>query len=179
MAEPLAFDAPLTLPAQIEARAQHPVTADRVVLMHDERQWTYGQFRDESVRMALSSKLDPEESRKKAENGEPAIIRLRIPNDKEVRWNDLVRGETIIHSKELDDFVIARSIDDPLYHLTVVTDDHDMEITHVIRGEDHISNTPKQILLFHALGWKEPEYAHLPLILNEDRSKLSKRKNKV
>ena len=125
------------------------------------------------------SKIDPAEAKKRVKNGEPAIIRLRIPNDKEVRWNDLVRDETVIHSKELDDFVIARSIDDPLYHLTVVTDDHDMEITHVIRGEDHISNTPKQILLFRALGWKEPEFAHLPLILNEDRSKLSKRKNKV
>jgi nondiscriminating glutamyl-tRNA synthetase len=84
-----------------------------------------------------------------------------------------------MHSKELDDFVIARSVNDPLYHLTVVVDDHDMKITHVIRGEDHVSNTPKQILIFQALGWKTPEFAHLPLILNEDRSKLSKRKNKV
>ncbi len=107
------------------------------------------------------------------------VIRLRVPDDKEIKFNDLVRGETVIHSKELDDFVIARAIDDPLYHLTVVADDHDMEITHVIRGEDHISNTPKQILIFEALGWKPPEFAHLPLILNEDKSKLSKRKNKV
>lgn len=108
------------------------------------------------------------------------VVRLRIPADRgEVKWNDLIRGEIVIHSKELDDFVIARSIDDPLYNLTVVADDHDMDITHVIRGEDHISNTPKQILIFEALGWKVPEYAHLPLILNEDRSKLSKRKNKV
>jgi len=107
------------------------------------------------------------------------VVRLRVPDDREVKWTDLVRGETVIHSKELDDFVIARSIDDPLYHLTVVADDHDMEISHVIRGEDHISNTPKQILLFEALGWEVPEFAHLPLILNEDKSKLSKRKNKV
>ncbi len=125
------------------------------------------------------SEINPDEAKKRVENGEPAIIRLRIPNDKEVRWNDLVRGETVIHSKELDDFVIARKIDDPLYHLTVVTDDHDMKITHIIRGEDHMSNTPKQILLFEAFGWDIPEFAHLPLILNEDRSKLSKRKNKV
>lgn len=108
------------------------------------------------------------------------VIRLRVPEDRgDITWNDLVRGEVTIHAKELDDFVIARDIDDPLYHLTVVADDHDMDITHVIRGEDHISNTPKQILLFEALGWEIPEYAHLPLILNEDKSKLSKRKNKV
>ena len=126
------------------------------------------------------SKLNPIEAKKRVETGEKAVIRLRIPENREdIKWNDLVRGETAIHAKELDDFVIARAIDDPLYHLTVVADDHDMEITHVIRGEDHISNTPKQILIFEALGWKVPEFAHLPLILNEDKSKLSKRKNKV
>ncbi len=120
---------------------------------------------------------DPAESKARVEAGEKAVIRLRVPNDKEITWNDHVRGEVTIHSKELDDFVIARSQDDPLYHLTVVADDHDMEITHVIRGEDHISNTPKQMLLFEALGWDIPEFAHLPLILNEDKTKLSKRKN--
>lgn len=125
------------------------------------------------------SEIDPTEAKKRVESGEPYVIRLRVPNDKDLRFNDLVRGETVIMSKELDDFVIARKIDDPLYHLTVVADDHDMKITHVIRGEDHISNTPKQVLLFHALGWQEPQFAHLPLILNEDKSKLSKRKNKV
>ena len=126
------------------------------------------------------SKASPEEAKKRIENGEKGVIRLRIPENRgDIKWNDLVRGETAIHSKELDDFVIARAIDDPLYHLTVVADDHDMKITHVIRGEDHISNTPKQILIFEALGWKIPEFAHLPLILNEDKSKLSKRKNKV
>ncbi len=125
------------------------------------------------------SKLDPAEAKKRVEGGEKAVIRLRVPDDRDIKWNDLVRGETVIHSKELDDFVIARAIDNPLYHLTVVADDHDMKITHVIRGEDHISNTPKQILIFEALGWKAPEFAHLPLILNEDKSKLSKRKNKV
>ena len=108
------------------------------------------------------------------------VIRLRVPADRgDIKWNDLVRGEIVIHARELDDFVIARSPNDPLYNLTVVADDHDMEITHVIRGEDHISNTPKQILIFETLGWQVPEYAHLPLILNEDKSKLSKRKNKV
>jgi nondiscriminating glutamyl-tRNA synthetase len=123
--------------------------------------------------------IKPEEAKKRVEAGEKAVIRLRVPKDKDLSFNDLVRGKVVMHSKELDDFVIARSVNDPLYHLTVVVDDHDMKITHVIRGEDHVSNTPKQILIFQALGWKIPEFAHLPLILNEDRSKLSKRKNKV
>jgi len=134
------------------------------------------EMRNEQRVKKLPPRYDGICSNKKLTNG---VIRLRVPNDKEIKFNDLVRGETTIHSKELDDFVIARSINDPLYHLTVVADDHDMEITHVIRGEDHISNTPKQILIFEALGWQPPEFAHLPLILNEDKSKLSKRKNKV
>lgn len=125
------------------------------------------------------AKLGPVESKARVEKGEAAVIRLRVPEDEGIEFEDLIRGKTVIQSKELDDFVIARKLDDPLYHLTVVADDHDMEISHVIRGEDHISNTPKQILLFRALGWEPPHFAHLPLILNEDKSKLSKRKNKV
>lgn len=135
------------------------------------------QMRAEQQANKMAPRYDGTCADKKLTEG---VIRLRIPADRgEIKWNDLVRGETVIHARELDDFVIARSIDDPLYHLTVVADDHDMEISHVIRGEDHISNTPKQILLFEALGWEVPEFAHLPLILNEDKSKLSKRKNKV
>ncbi len=123
--------------------------------------------------------INPEKAKERVKNGEKAIIRLHTPDEEDIKWQDGVRGEICIHAKEVDDFVIARSIDDPLYHLTVVADDHDMKISHVIRGEDHISNTPKQILLFRAFEWEEPEFAHLPLILNEDKSKLSKRKNKV
>ena len=125
------------------------------------------------------AKLDPKESAKRVGKGDAAVIRIRVPQDSDLKFTDLVRGETVIQSKELDDFVIAKKIDEPLYNYTVVVDDHTMEITHVIRGEDHISNTPKQILVYKAFGWKLPEFAHLPLILNEDRSKLSKRKNKV
>lgn len=123
--------------------------------------------------------LDPAESRQRVEKGETAVVRLHVPKCLDIQWNDLVRGNITINSTELDDFVIARRPDDPLYNLTVVADDHDMQITHVIRGEDHIPNTPKQILIFRAFDWELPEFAHLPLILNEDKSKLSKRKNKV
>ncbi|MBN2306845.1 glutamate--tRNA ligase [Candidatus Peregrinibacteria bacterium] len=135
------------------------------------------QMRAEQQAKKLASRYDGTCRDKGLKSG---VIRLRVSEDRgDIKWHDLVRGEMVIHARELDDFVIARSLDDPLYHLTVVADDHDMEITHVIRGEDHISNTPKQILLFEALGWKVPAFAHLPLILNEDKSKLSKRKNKV
>jgi glutamyl-tRNA synthetase len=96
-----------------------------------------------------------------------------------IHTTDHVRKKISIHSKEIADFVIAKDLHSPLYNFCVVVDDHDMRISHVIRGEDHISNTPKQILISEAFGWDLPQYAHLPLILNADKSKLSKRKNKV
>lgn len=134
------------------------------------------QMRTEQMANKQAPRYDKTCADKKLTEG---VIRLRVPSDRDMKWEDLVRGETVIQSKELDDYVIARNIEDPLYHLTVVADDHDMLITHIIRGEDHIANTPKQMLLFEAFGWEIPAYAHLPLILNEDKSKLSKRKNKV
>lgn len=106
------------------------------------------------------------------------VVRLKNPN-KVVTFEDEIRGEISFDTTELGDFVIARAIDDPLYHFTVVVDDHLMEITHVIRGEDHISNTPRQILIQEAIGAKRPIYVHLPLILAPDKSKLSKRHGAV
>lgn len=102
------------------------------------------------------------------------VVRLRNPS-RDVTFRDEVRGDITFHTGELGDFVIARAIDDPLYHFAVVADDWDMEVSHVIRGEDHISNTTRQILIQEALGAPRPVYAHLPLILDTDRSKLSKR----
>jgi glutamyl-tRNA synthetase len=116
-------------------------------------------------------------SREKAkdESGrEVEVVRLRNPGTL-ITFTDLIRGEITFDTTELGDFVIARSIDEPLYHLAVVVDDHDMGVTHIIRGEDHISNTPRQILIMEALGFARPQYAHIPLILAPDRSKLSKR----
>ena len=104
------------------------------------------------------------------------VIRFRNPN-KKVKFNDLIRGEIEFDTTELGDFVIAKSINEPLYHLAVVIDDFASKITHVIRGEDHISNTPRQILIQESIGAPRPLYAHLPLILAQDRSKLSKRKH--
>lgn len=103
------------------------------------------------------------------------VVRLKNPGTV-IQFSDMVRGEITFDTTELGDFVIARDLDDALYHFTVVVDDHEMGITHVIRGEDHISNTPRQILIQEAIGALRPSYTHLPLILATDRTKLSKRK---
>ncbi len=102
------------------------------------------------------------------------VVRLKNPG-KSVTFTDLIRGDITFDTAELGDFVIARSLDDALYHFAVVVDDMDALVTHIIRGEDHISNTPRQILIQEALGAARPEYAHLPLILDAKRAKLSKR----
>lgn len=120
---------------------------------------------------AYISKEEPREAGERSE-----VIRFRNPN-KKVLFHDMIRGDIEFDTTELKDFVIAKSLDEPLYHLAVVIDDYEMGVTHVIRGEDHISNTPRQILIGEALGAPRPEYAHLPLMLAPDRSKLSKRKH--
>ncbi|MEX0919397.1 MAG: glutamate--tRNA ligase family protein [Parcubacteria group bacterium] len=104
------------------------------------------------------------------------VVRFKNPN-KIVEFEDLVRGKVSFDTAELKDFIIARNVDEPIYHLAVVVDDFESGVTHVIRGEDHISNTPRQILIQEAIGAPRPVYAHLPLILAPDRSKLSKRKH--
>src|SRR3989344_840306 len=117
-----------------------------------------------------------EEIEKKDKRGE--VISLRNLG-KVITFTDLIRGEISFDTTELGDFVMAKSLDEPLYHFAVVVDDWRMNISHVIRGEDHISNTPRQILIQEALGAPRPIYAHIPLILAPDRSKLSKRHGAV
>ncbi len=113
--------------------------------------------------------------------GRQAVIRFKIEDDREITWTDLVRGHVSWKGRDLGgDMVISRSaasgeLGQPLYNFVVVVDDMDMQISHVIRGEDHIGNTPKQILLYEALGAKPPEFGHTPLILNQSGQKLSKR----
>lgn len=108
------------------------------------------------------------------EEGRDEVIRFDNPN-KEVTFTDMIRGEITMDTTDLGDFVIAKSIDEPLYHLAVVVDDYEMNISHVIRGDEHIANTPRQLLLIDALSAPRPEYAHLPLIHGQDGKKLSKR----
>jgi glutamyl-tRNA synthetase len=124
---------------------------------------------------ANTAYISKEESKKEV-GKEIEVVRLKNQN-KKVKFEDIVRGEIEFDTTELGDFVVARSVSEPLYHLAVVIDDNEMCITHVIRGEDHISNTPRQILIQEALGIERPKYAHIPLILAPDRSKMSKRRN--
>ncbi len=120
--------------------------------------------------------LTEEEKEKLRKEGRKPVLRFKVPKDRIIKFKDLVKGEIEISSNQLGgDFVIVRSNGMPVYNFVVVVDDALMEISHVIRGEDHISNTPKQILLYEALGFKVPQFAHLPMILGSDRSKLSKR----
>lgn len=116
--------------------------------------------------------VSKEEPKKEGERGE--VIRFKNPN-KKIKFNDLVLGEIEFDTTDLRDFVIAKDLNTPLYHFAVVVDDIEMGVTHIIRGQDHISNTPRQILILEALGGERPQYAHIPLILSPDKQKLSKR----
>jgi glutamyl-tRNA synthetase len=124
--------------------------------------------------------LTPDERSALEAEGRRGALRFRVPVDTVIAFDDLVRGLVEINTDALGgDFVIVRNDGTPLYHFTVCVDDAAMEITHVIRGEDHLSNTPKHILLFQAIGAPLPAFAHLPLILNPDRTKMSKRKSQT
>jgi glutamyl-tRNA synthetase len=122
--------------------------------------------------------IPAEESDRRAARGEPFTIRFRVPQGT-TQWDDVVHGETVFANEFIEDFIILRTDGTPIYNMAVVSDDINMRITHVIRGDDHISNTPKQILLYQALGAPVPTFAHLPMILGPDGRKLSKRRNAV
>ncbi|QEH62388.1 glutamyl-tRNA synthetase [Spiroplasma chinense] len=107
--------------------------------------------------------------------GKPFNIRFKVPDNKDYTVNDIVRGEVTFNSKEIGDFVILKSNGIATYNFAVVIDDYDMKITHVVRGEEHISNTPRQCMIFEAFGWEEPTFGHMTLIVDETKKKLSKR----
>ncbi|MBU1046422.1 glutamate--tRNA ligase [Patescibacteria group bacterium] len=144
---------------------------DGEITKQSERTEVYKKYLEKMIEGGLAY-ISEEEIKKEGQRG--SVIRFKNPN-KEVIFKDLIRGDVKFDTTELGDFVIAKSLEEPLYHLTVVVDDFEGEITHVIRGEDHISNTPRQILIQEAIGAERPIYAHLPLILSPDRSKMSKR----
>lgn len=125
-------------------------------------------------------KLSPEEIKQKIAAGEKYVIRLKLPDNEDIIFNDLVRGEIKFNTKELDDQVLIKSDGIPTYHFAVVVDDHLMNITHIFRGEEWISSTPKQILLYRYLGWEVPKFAHLTVLLDPSgQGKMSKRKGSV
>jgi glutamyl-tRNA synthetase len=115
------------------------------------------------------------ENKKKLDTNKSSVIRLKVPLDGSVSWKDLIKGNILISNSQLDDFIIMRSDGMPTYNFCVVVDDMDMKMTHIIRGDDHINNTPKQIHIYKALDYTIPIFGHIPLILNADGKKQSKR----
>lgn len=130
------------------------------------------------TQMRNSLTLPDEEVKQLLESGAPYVIRLKVPRKEEVRFNDLIRGWVVVHSSSIDDKVLMKSDGMPTYHLANIVDDHLMEITHVIRGEEWLPSAPLHVLLYRYLGWEStmPQFAHLPLLLKPDGTgKLSKR----
>jgi glutamyl-tRNA synthetase len=125
------------------------------------------------------ARLDPAEAARRIADGEPAAVRFRTPENREVVFNDLVRGEIRFHTDVIGDQVLLRSDGHPAYNFAVVVDDGLMGVTHVVRGDDHISNTPRQILIYEALGFAPPEFGHVAMVLGPDHTKLSKRHGAV
>ncbi len=123
--------------------------------------------------------LSKEEVESKIASGEEYVIRLKVPQNKDITFNDLVKGTITINSSEVDDQVLIKSDGFPTYHFAVVVDDHLMGITHAVRGEEWLTSTPKQKLIYDYLGWNMPTYIHLPTVLNKDKKKLSKRQGDV
>jgi len=119
--------------------------------------------------------VGPEEARRRIDAGERAVVRFRVPEHADVTFQDLVRGDVTFNTDNIGDFVLIRSDGRPQYNFAVVVDDALMEVTHVIRGEDHISNTPKQVLVYRALAFSPPRFAHLALVMGPDHTPLSKR----
>lgn len=123
--------------------------------------------------------LTKQEVSEKLNDGVPYVVRLKMPDEGIIGWEDAIRGHVEFDVRNVDDGVLLKSDGFPTYHFAVVVDDHLMEITHVLRGEEWISSTPKHLLLYKAFEWEPPVFAHMPLIRNADKSKLSKRKNDV
>ncbi len=120
-----------------------------------------------------------DEAKKRVGAGEPNVVRMKIPDEGELKLHDEVRGDVTFAYNTIDDQVLLKTDGFPTYHLAVVVDDHTMEISHVIRGEEWLPSSPKHILLYQYFGWEIPKFAHLPLLLNADKSKLSKRQGDV
>jgi glutamyl-tRNA synthetase len=155
-----------------------PEELDAMRKEYEQRKQTF-QY-DSSTRdmMCNSLSLSPEKVRERIDSGMPYVVRFKFPADTEIRLNDLIRGEVIVHSNQLDDKVLFKSDGMPTYHLANIVDDHSMDISHVIRGEEWLPSAPLHVMLYKAFGWEDtmPRFAHLPLLLKPDgNGKLSKR----
>ncbi len=136
-------------------------------------------FKYDRYNMRNSLTLSREETEKILESGALRVVRLLVKTDEDIVFKDIIRGEIRVKGSEVDDQILLKSDGFPTYHLANVVDDYLMKITHVIRGEEWLPSTPKHVLLYKAFGWDMPEFAHLPLLLNKDKSKLSKRQGSV
>src|SRR3990167_8971539 len=150
-------------------------TSERLEQMREE------QMKDKRAPMydRLCMSLPKEEVDRRLNAGEPHVLRMKIPRNQIIEFQDEIRGKVSFQGSVVDDQVLMKSDGFPTYHLAHVVDDHLMDIDLVIRGEEWLSSLPKHLLLFQYLGWKEPRYAHVPLLLNKDKTKLSKRQGSV
>jgi glutamyl-tRNA synthetase len=137
------------------------------------------QLREQQMAQKIKPRYDGHCRGKDISANEPHVIRFRNPDEGEVVIDDLIRGRVVFNNNELDDLIIRRTDGSPTYNLTVVVDDLDMNISHIIRGDDHLNNTPRQVNILKALGHEPPTYAHVPMILGDDGSRLSKRHGAV
>lgn len=174
---------------QMERLARYRQVAEQLIAQ-GKAYWCYASkeeleaMREEQRKQGLKPRYDgrwrPENAKGKTPpTGVKPVLRFRNPDRGEVSWNDLVKGPITISNEELDDLVIMRADGVPTYNFGVVVDDWDMEITHVIRGDDHVNNTPRQINIFYALGAPLPQFGHVPMILGHDGERLSKRHGAV
>jgi nondiscriminating glutamyl-tRNA synthetase len=123
--------------------------------------------------------LPKDEAEARIKEGEEYVVRLKVPDNEEIKFHDMVRGDVAIHASEIDDQVLIKSDGYPTYHFAVVIDDYLMKITHIVRGEEWLTSTPKQVVLYNYYGWQVPDFVHLPTVLNKDKKKLSKRQGDV
>ena len=136
--------------------------------------WQYNGVTRMSLKNSLT--LPADEVKQKIENGDPYVIRMKMPRNKDIRFEDMIRGWVVVNTNNLDDKVLFKSDGMPTYHLANIVDDHTMEISHVIRGEEWLPSAPLHVMLYEAFGWEAPQFAHLPLLLRPDgNGKLSKR----
>ncbi|HNR86379.1 MAG TPA: glutamate--tRNA ligase, partial [Taishania sp.] len=136
--------------------------------------WQYNSVTRTSMKNSIS--LPADEVKRRIENGDPYVIRIKMPRNVDVRFEDMIRGWVTVNTNNLDDKVLFKSDGIPTYHLANIVDDHTMEISHVIRGEEWLPSAPMHIMLYEAFGWEPPRFAHLPLLLRPDgNGKLSKR----
>ncbi|MBW3534105.1 MAG: glutamate--tRNA ligase [Gemmatimonadetes bacterium] len=154
-----------------EGKAYRDFTTPELLRLEAERR---GIENPSALARVLADEAGPDASARRADGGEDFAVRFRVPEG-ETSWKDLVHGEMRFANADIEDLVLLRSDGTPTYNLAVVSDDADAAITHVVRGDDHVSNTPKQILLYRALGLEVPTFGHVPLILGPDGRRLSKR----